>query len=267
LLPVSGIDLMVREPTGQDELYVVETDLAPVPALLGLAARVARTAAGAEVDWTGLPASDAGAVALTIRQAWLGDAISTDTRCPQPACGERIDVAFGIDDYLRHHSPRQPRGVTTSGVTTSGVTTSGAADPGWFALTGADVRFRIPTVGDVIAAWYQSEPDAALLGRCVEPAEISRAVARRLDRALSAIAPSLSDLVGGCCPACGHEVALRFDPVSYTLADLRNAFAGLHWQTHAIAAAYGWPEEAILALPRRRRARYASIIADERSVA
>lgn len=255
MLPVSGIDLVVREPTGQDELFVVETDLAPVPALLGLAARVTAAASGAEVDWASVPASDAGAVALTIRQAWLGDAISTDTRCPQPTCGERIDVAFGIGAYLRHHRPRRPRGA------------SQAPDPGWFTLTGADVRFRIPTIGDVIAVRYEPAPDAALLSRCVDPAEISRAVARRLDRALSALAPSLSDLVGGGCPACGHQVALRFDPVSYTIADLRNAFAGVHWQTHAIAAAYGWPEDAILALPRGRRARYASIISDERSVA
>ena len=255
MLPVSGIDLVVREPTGQDELYVVETDLAPVPALLGLAARVARTAAGAEVDWVGLPASDLDAAALTIRQAWLGDAISTDTRCPQPGCGERIDVAFGIGDYLRHHSPRRPRGAIK------------APKAGWFTLTGADVRFRIPTIGDVIAARHEPEPDVALLSRCVDPAQVSRGVARRLDRALSALAPSLGGLIGGGCPACGYQVALRFDPATYTLSDLRNAFAGVHWQTHAIAAAYGWPEDAILALPRRRRARYASIIADERSVA
>lgn len=262
MLPVSAIELTVREPTGQDELYVAETALAPVPAMLGLAARVARTAAGAEVDWAGLPASDLDAVALTIRQAWLGDTISTDTWCPGPACGERIDVAFGIGDYLRHHSPRRPRGVIERS-TADSVTN----DRGWFTLSGTDVTFRIPTVGDVLAAQQTAQPDAELLSRCVDAADLSAAVARRLDRALSALAPSLNDLVGGDCPACGQQVTLRFDPVGYTLADLRNAFAGVLWQTHAIAAAYGWPEDAILALPGRRRARYASIIADERSVA
>ena len=43
---------------------------------------------------------------------------------------------------------------------------------------------------------------------------------------------------------------MRFDPLAYTLAELRNAFSGIHLETHALAAAYGWPEEAILALPR-----------------
>ena len=36
---------------------------------------------------------------------------------------------------------------------------------------------------------------------------------------------------------------------------------------HVLAAAYGWPEDAILALPRSRRRRYASAIADRRWVA
>lgn len=263
MLPVSAIELVVREPTGQDELYVAETALAPVPALLGLAARVTRTAAGAEVDWAGLPASDLDAVALTIRQAWLGDTISTDAWCPGPTCGERVDVAFGIGDYLRHHSPRRPRGVKKH----SGVAGTNGGVTGWFTLTGTDVRFRVPVVGDVLAAQQTGQPHTDLLSRCVEVTDLSAAVARRLDRALSALAPSLADLVGGDCPACGQQVTLRFDPVGYTLAELRDAFAGVVWQTHAIAAAYGWPEEAILALPRRRRARYASIIADERSVA
>jgi len=257
VLPVSGIEFVVREPTGLDELYIVENSLAPMPALLGLASRVARTSSGAEVDWAGIPAADLGAAALIIRRTWLGDVISTDARCPESACGERIDVTFGIGDYIRHHRPRRPRSLGET------------ADVGWFALAGTEVQFRIPTVGDVLAAQSDDAPTDELFRRCVrtERSLRARALARRLDRALSALAPSLNDLVGGGCPACGQQIELRFDPIGYTLADLRNTFAGIHYQTHAIAAAYGWPEDVILALPRRRRGSYASIIADERSVA
>jgi hypothetical protein len=60
---------------------------------------------------------------------------------------------------------------------------------------------------------------------------------------------------------------MRFDPLGYTLGELRNVFSGIHYETHALASAYGWPEDAILALPRGRRRRYASIVTDERSVA
>ncbi len=57
MLPVSGTALTVREPTGEDEIYLVETALAPSAAFLGLAERVATTAAGDPVDWPGLPAA------------------------------------------------------------------------------------------------------------------------------------------------------------------------------------------------------------------
>jgi hypothetical protein len=253
LLPVSGIALTVREPAGEDELFVVETELPPLLALLGLAQRVASTAAGDPVDWALLPAADLDAAALIIRRSWLGDAIRTDTTCPD--CRERIDVSFAIGDYIEHHRPRRARGVARS------------APDGWFTLAGADVRFRIPTVADLLAAAAGGRLADTLSSRCVEAAEISRALAGRLDRALSALAPSLDDLLGGKCPACGREVAVRFDPVGYVMADLRSAFSGIYHQTHAVASAYGWPEAAILALPSRRRRHYALIIAGERPAA
>lgn len=255
MLPVSKIQLAVREPTGEDELYVVESGLAPLTTLLGLVGRVATTVDGDPVNWAVVPGTDLEAAALIIRQRWIGDAIRADIRCPGPGCRERIDVSFGIDDYMGHHRPRQPRSVAD------------APARGWFTLTGAAVRFRIPTVADRLAAASASHPEDALSERCVEAPEVSRALARRLDRALSALAPSLNDLIGGSCPTCGQDVTMRFEPLGYTLAELRNAFSGIHGETHALASAYGWPEEAILALPRSRRRRYASIIAEERSVA
>jgi hypothetical protein len=257
LLPVSGITLALREPSGSDELYVAETAAPPALALLHLARRMASAADGGTVDWPGLPAADLDAAALIIRRAWLGELISTDCKCPDPDCLERIDVSFRIGDYLRHHRPRRPRGVTES------------AD-GWLALAGktGTVRFRIPTIADLLAARAEDQsPADALTSRCVDPPGISAALARRLDRALSALAPSLTDLVGGTCPACGRQVALCFDPVRYVMADLREACAGIHAEIHAIAATYQWSEPAILALPRHRRRQYAALIAAERAAA
>lgn len=253
MLPVSGVTLAVSEPTGVDELYVVETTLPPLPALVGLAHRVTSTVAGDPIDWASLPATDLAAAALMIRRSWIGEAIRTDTRCPEADCRERIDVSFGIGDYLEHHRPRRPRGVLE------------ANEAGWFTLARAAVRFRIPTVADLLAAASNGRSANTLSDRCVEAPEMSRALARRLDRALCRLAPSLNDLLGGSCPICGHEVTVRFDPLGYTLAELRNAFSGIYLQTHALAFAYGWPEQAILALPRSRRQRYASLIADERA--
>jgi hypothetical protein len=252
VLPVSGTALAVREPTGQDEVFLVETALPPLTAFLELARRVAGTADGAPVDWAGLPAPDLGAAALEIRRSWLGDLIRSEARCPDPGCREWIDVSFSIGNYLRYHRPRRARGVVQ------------APDQGWFSLAQATVRFRIPTVTDLLAVVPDQRPAEALSDRCIDAPEISRALARRLDRALSALAPNLDDVLGGTCPGCGSQVTVRFDPLGYLLTELRNAFSGIFLEIHALAAAYGWPEEVILALPRSRRRRYASVIASER---
>jgi hypothetical protein len=255
LLPVSGVELVVREPTGHEELFVAETALDAPLAMLELARRVAAAEQSGTADWMALPAVDLDAVALIIRQTLIGEEIESDAVCPDPQCGERIEVCFRIGDYLAHHRPRRPRHV------------SPAAEIGWYQLEGTDVRFRIPTVADLLAAWRGASPDAALARRCVEPPEVRTAVARRIERALSALAPRLNDLVGGSCPACQQEVSLRFDPLTFTWNEVQRLCAGIHQQIHALAAAYGWDEETIVALPRRRRVRYASIIAGERSAA
>lgn len=254
-LPVSGVALALREPTGNDELFVVEHPHTPMATLLELACRVGMSTTGGPLDWTALPATDLDAAALLIRRAWLGDTIHTDTTCPNAGCQERVDVSFGIADYIESHRPHRPRGVAQ------------APEEGWFSLAGAATRFRIPTVADLLEVTSGGLPVQSLSVRCIDSPEMSSALARRLDRALARLAPRLDDLLGGSCPACGDQVAMRFDPLTYVLLELRSVFGGIYLETHALAAAYGWPEHEILGLSRSRRRRYASIIADERSVA
>ena len=239
----------VREPVGNDELFVLETQLTPVAALVALARRVA-TVDGHALDWEQIAAAGIGAIALAIRRAWKGDNILSDARCLEPGCGERVDVSFSTATYLGHHRGRWPRNVT-------------AAEDGWCRLTGSQARFRIPSVADLLAAADGVDPAAVLASRCLQPVELPARSARAVHRALDAMAPSLDGLVGGRCPTCGAEVALRFDPVTYTLLELRHTFAGVYRETHALASAYGWAEETILGLTRSRRQRYAEMIFED----
>ena len=250
-MPPTDLTIEVREPVGDDELFLQETSLPPAPAMAALAQRVV-TVAGNAPDWNQVAAVQLGAVALGIRRAWIGDRILSDARCPQPKCGERVDVSFSVTTYLAHHRPRKPRNVTTD-------------DDGWYRLSGKSVRFRIPTVADLLATVESAEPTAELAARCMEPKGMPAGAARAVDRALSALAPSLEDLVGGSCPECDASMMLRFDPLTYTFAELRNAFADIYRETHALASAYGWSEEVILRQPRSRRRRYAAMVFDDRS--
>jgi hypothetical protein len=199
-----------------------------------------------------VPAAQLGAVTLSIRRAWIGDGVLSEGRCPQAGCAERVDVSFSSLTYLAHHRARRPRNVSMS-------------DDGWYRLAGSQVRFRIPSVADLLAAEDSADPAATLASRCLAPLELPARAARAVDRALAALAPSLEGPVGGHCPACGAQMALRFDPLTYTLLELRDAFAGIYRETHALASAYGWPEETILAQPRSRRQRYAAMVFEDRS--
>jgi hypothetical protein len=237
----------VAEPTGEDELFILETALAAPAAMVALCRRVVGETGARSIDWDGLAAVELDAAVLIIRRAWFGDTISSDVACPGLGCGERIAVSFSVAEYLNHHRPRRARGVLADGET------------GWFTLARGAVRFRLPTLGDVFAASAGPDPAQALAERCVEPAQLSGSESRRVDRAMSALAPRLGGLVGGVCPDCGATVTLHFDPSGYTLAELRSAFSGLYAEVHAIAAAHAWSEADILALPRRRRQRYAAL--------
>src|ERR1700731_1504448 len=96
LTDVAAID--VREPVGDEELFLLETRLAPAPALVALAGRVA-TFAGRPPDWDQVAAAQLGAVALAIRRAWIGDRILSEGWCPEQGCAERVDVSFSSAIY------------------------------------------------------------------------------------------------------------------------------------------------------------------------
>lgn len=256
----------LREPTGDDELFVLEHRGHPAATLLGLAFRLWSPPAATGDDpvtaaalpecpasWLRLPAVCAGSIALQVRRDWLGDRVRTDAACSSAGCGQRVDIAFSIGDYLDHHRPRPFRGATPE-----------PGGTGWLVLSGTEVRFRIPTIGDLVAALAAADPEETLAQRCVRPDRIPAALARRVDRALAALAPSLASDVTGSCPECGQQMSLRFDPVSYALAELRDAAAGVHEQVWLLASAFGWREREILRLPRRRRAIYAELAERDR---
>jgi hypothetical protein len=249
-LPVSGTPVRLREPTGADELVVLESDGPAATTMLELARRLV-SARGEPVDWQELPAVELAAVALLIRRSWLGDLIRAEAFCPAPGCEEAIDVPVNVEAYLAHHRPTRYRGLRECA-------------PGWFTLAGsAEVRFRIPTVADLIGVLDDPRASSLLLERCVEPVGLSTTDLRRVERALEAIAPRLDGVMSGPCPACGEAIELRFEPMQYVLDELREACGELFAQVHDIAFAYHWSERSILALDRLRRHVYARLIRNE----
>ncbi|MBN9508198.1 MAG: hypothetical protein J0I21_03675 [Alphaproteobacteria bacterium] len=102
VLPVSGLEVRLRPPTGREDLLLAEADAPDAALALTLARRLGRVEGGA---WGALPACDLDALVLRLRQMLIGDRVLADVTCRAPGCGSRIDISFSIISYLAYHRP------------------------------------------------------------------------------------------------------------------------------------------------------------------
>jgi hypothetical protein len=242
-LPVSNLEVELVAPVGDDEILLAEATRRDVELALELARRLTRSN-GDGLSWDALPLADLDAFFLFLRQSHFGDLLRGEAVCPSEGCHQRIDISFTIGDYLEHYRPRRPAEVES------------AEQPGWFRLRGTDATFRLPRPADLIAVRGSQDPEGDLADRCVMPEGRRGALLRRIQRAMSAMAPNLCQELDARCPECRAEIRLRFDPQDYTLRELQQEAASVHEEVDVLASIYHWHEADILALPRRRRSLY-----------
>lgn len=254
VLPVSGIEVRLHPPTGREDLLLAEADAPDAALALTLARRLARAEG---IAWGALSACDLDAFVLRLRQALIGDRVLADVTCGAPGCGSRIDISFDVTSYLAHHRP------LPAPLTRPGWSVAQAADaPGWYDLhtrRGELLRFRLPSADDLVAVAARPDAEAALVCRCLRPADAPARLRRAAEAAMQALAPDLASELQGRCPECGATVAVRFEPRRYCLTELRDRARFLFADVDALAQRYHWSERAILGMPHARRARYAEL--------
>ena len=252
-LPVSGLNVTLRRPAGEDDVLLHEAPRRDMGLTVRLLSRVAR-AEGGDLRCGDLPVTDVEVLLLELRRLLFGDVIRGEAVCPAEGCGARVDVTFGLRDYVTHHAPRAVNGAQP------------ADEAGWFTLSNAAVRFRLPLASDRIAVDDTHDADQRMIARCVDPPELPPRLLGRVARALAALAPSLADVVQGVCPECGEAIAVYFDPQDFALRELRDEASYVFEEIHLVASRYHWAEADILAMPRSRRRQYAELIRDEVSL-
>lgn len=249
VLPVSGITVALRPPSGWEELVLLETSDDDLAAL-ALAEELAEAEDDDQIIWAELTPTDLDAFVLRLRQVRLGNRILSHVACRAEGCGTRTDISFGIEGYLNFHRPQSPRHPPASL----------SAEPGWFTLVGhEEIRFRLPTVADLILARRKSDPPAALARARLQPSRPPARWRRRLEQAMAAMAPPLSSELEGTCPECGATIRVAFKPRAYCLQELRDRARYLYEDVDLLASRYRWSEESILAIPTRRRQTYVEL--------
>jgi hypothetical protein len=182
-------------------------------------------------------------------------------RCER--CAEPLELGFEVSDI------RAVQEVEAEG---AGALTLNVED--------YEVHFRLPDSRDLsaVAAEVESEGEGldgarqSLLARCVLrvvergeeraggalalPEQVREAVAARMAEA----DPQSDVQLALTCPACEHRWSVAFDIVSYFWSEI-TAWAGRTLrEVHALASAYGWREEDILAMSPRRRHFYLEMV-------
>lgn len=246
-VPVAGVEMALRVPTGAEDMLLFEAGTQDFGVALALLGRLVSRVDGQPIDWDRVAVTDVDALLLRLRQHLLGDLVRAEASCSRPECRARVDIAFSISGYLGHHQPR-------------GAARYGEPDPdGWFQLASGAVQFRVPRAADELAIARHRRPEHALRQLCIRPPDAPASGRRRAEAAMEAIAPSLCSELEGTCPECGARVVCTFDPLQYTLRELRDQAALVCDDVCVIARHMHWSEAEILALPTARRARYAEI--------
>ena len=138
VLPVSGLAVALRAPTGAEEVLLAERRAEDAALALALAERLGR--AEAPVDWSALSITDIDVLIARLRIAMVGDRVIGEAACVSAACGEKVDLSFRLMDWLDHHRPRRGR---RKGAAGAAEPAEGA--PGWYVLSvkgEAAARFR-----------------------------------------------------------------------------------------------------------------------------
>jgi len=242
-LPVSGWQVDLPALTGFHESVFLDTRyLSEAQSLVAIFPQLVESESPR--NWADLPVSDADALLLTIRRSAFGDTLQADAYCPSTDCRARVDIAFQIGDYLRHHTPTPDKKSTREDTT-------------WWNREG--VRFRVPTLGDEIEASGAKNPAQHLMSLCIDGQPNAKSVSK-VSAALDHIAPNLSGELTATCPDCENAISFAFDPRAFVLKEIRGLASYLDEDVHLLASAYHWSYAEILSLPRVRRSQFAERI-------
>jgi hypothetical protein len=169
---------------------------------------------------------------LELREVTFGPGLTGVTGCPE--CGEKIELTLNSSDLHLATAGELPAELTVHS-------------------NGRELRFRLPTSADLLAA---DNPEQ-LLERCLLSGgnHVRQNLRTAASEKMSSADPMADIHLALNCPSCEHKWEAPFDIVAFFWREISAAARRLLREVHTLASAYGWTETEILSLsPTRRRA-------------
>jgi hypothetical protein len=228
----------LRDLRGDDEESITGIDTWSAIALLDrllVAVPGAAVQPGSAIE---LGAADRDRLLAAVLQRALGNRIAASVSCT--GCGAAFDLDFLLGDLVAE------------------IDSSVAPIDGPIAI--GDVRVRVPSGEDELAAAVADDPVGTLAARCVvagsaDPDLVSSVLEER--------APILDRELDAGCAECGRTVPVRFSVQHYLLNALLGEAKRRASEVHRLARGYGWSLAEILSLPRTRRRDYVALVERE----
>jgi hypothetical protein len=195
-----------------------------------------------------LTAGDRAALLLQLRRLAFGDSLVCVFPCPNPDCGEQLELELNVSDLLvePQEDPAPVHELT---------------------LAEGRVRFRLPKGIDEERAARRALDDPLsavdeLLAACVveAPEPPPQDLGERVPASMAELDPQADLMLDFRCPECERTGLVSFDPASFFFDELEAHAEALERDVHILAAGYSWSEEEILSLPPARRRRYVARI-------
>ena len=219
--------------TGRDEVSIAESG-ATSAALADLASRfglISIDESTSIADWE--------KALLALRQRWFGEHVDAELQCT--ACGEFSALSFNVSLLSVNSGDENQLNQATQAISLMELLGIEAHSDAEHRLTQLTAQSRC--IDLAAAAALLSGPDAP-------------AVVESLEIALSGL-----DLVLATeCVSCGAAVSQPFDVQAFVSEEINRTRDQIFDDIHRIACHYHWSEEQIVAMPRRRRRRYLSMI-------
>jgi len=192
-----------------------------------------------------LPIGRRDARLLRVHAALHGSALEASATCPH--CGEDAEFSLDVDELLAQDQE--------------------APAPEPVEVGGRMIAWRPPDSRDVRAAAETDDVAGAervLLERCID-GEATDEVRRAVIAGMAEADPLAEVLLDVPCPSCGDTFVAEVDVARFVWAEVRARALGLLRDVDALARAYGWTEEQVLALGDARRATYLELVAAGRA--